>query len=191
MREKHVDRVELGREGMKLSLKLPLRLAEGGGRSMQADLPLAKSVPMEIKRRGVETKIVLEGDQTARRVDLPLLKAAARARRWVNDLLSGKVPSVEALAKREVVDRRSVRRMIRLGFLSPRIVEAIVEGRQPPELTVASLQSRKHVLAPHHPAVKERESGNRHHQNQRRAEQQPRVVGAVEFSHAGNGRGGR
>jgi hypothetical protein len=35
-----------------------------------------------------------------------------------------------------------VRRLILLGALSPRIVEAIVEGLQPPDLTVVSLTRR-------------------------------------------------
>jgi hypothetical protein len=35
-----------------------------------------------------------------------------------------------------------VRRLIPLGFLSPRIIEAIVEGRQPVELTVEALTRR-------------------------------------------------
>jgi site-specific DNA recombinase len=137
-----VDRVELGREGVKVSLKLPLRPAKAGGASMAKLLSLTKFARMEIRRRGVETKFVLEGDQTASRVDLPLLKAVARARRWANDLLSGRVPSVDVLAKREGVDRRSVRRLLRLGFLSPRIVEAIAEGRQTPDLTVIALSRR-------------------------------------------------
>jgi hypothetical protein len=32
--------------------------------------------------------------------------------------------------------------LLRLGFLSPRIIEAIAEGRQPPDLTVFSLMCR-------------------------------------------------
>jgi site-specific DNA recombinase len=46
------------------------------------------------------------------------------------------------LARREKVDGRSLRRLIQLGFLSPRIVEAMVEGRQPPELSVVALTRR-------------------------------------------------
>ncbi len=86
---------------------------------------------MQAKRRRVEMRIVLEGDSTSNRVDLPLLKAVARARRWADELVSGKVRSVHELAKREGLDRRSVRRLIPLGFLAPRIVEAIATGRQP------------------------------------------------------------
>jgi site-specific DNA recombinase len=57
-------------------------------------------------------------------------------------LISGRAPSVDEIARREGVDRRSVRRLIPLGFLSPRIVEAIVEGRQPQDLTVAAVTRR-------------------------------------------------
>jgi site-specific DNA recombinase len=97
---------------------------------------------MQMKRRGVEMRIVLQGDSNPTRVDLPLLKAVARARRWSDELLSGRVRSVDELAKRERLDSRSVRRLIPLGFLSPRIVEAIAEGRQPVELTVEALTRR-------------------------------------------------
>ncbi len=87
-------------------------------------------------------RMVLEGDFNPSRIDIPLLKAVARARRWSDDLLSGRVRSVDELARREGIDGRSVRRLIRLCALSPRIVEAIVEGRQPPDLTVISLVRR-------------------------------------------------
>jgi hypothetical protein len=73
---------------------------------------------------------------------LPLLKAVARARRWSDDLISSHIGSVDELARREGIDRRSVRRLIPLGFLSPRVVEAIVEGRQPPDLSVVGLTRR-------------------------------------------------
>jgi hypothetical protein len=36
----------------------------------------------------------------------------------------------------------SDRRLLRLAFLSPRVAEAIVEGRQPPDLTVIKLTRR-------------------------------------------------
>jgi site-specific DNA recombinase len=97
---------------------------------------------MQMKRRGIEMGLVLEGDSSPRRIDLPLLKAVARARTWSDDLISGRVPSVDEIAKREHLDRRSVRRLMPLGLLSPRVVEAIVEGRQPPDLSVMALTRR-------------------------------------------------
>ncbi len=135
------ERVELNREGIRLSLKLPL-LVEARDGATPDHLSLVKFVPIQMKRRGTEMRMVLEGDSTPTHVDLPLLKAVARARKWSQELLSGRVQAVEELAKREGLDRRSARRLIPLGFLSPRIVEAIVEGRQPPELTVVELTRR-------------------------------------------------
>ena len=59
-----------------------------------------------------------------------------------DDLLSGRVESVAAIAKREGVLPNYVRRLTRLAFLAPRIVEAIVAGHQPPELTAKALTER-------------------------------------------------
>jgi site-specific DNA recombinase len=136
------ERVELSREGLQLSLKLPVPSTEAVDDPTSDHLSLANFIPLKMKRRGVETKIVLEGDKTLSHVDLPLLKAVARARRWSHDLVSGRIESVDALAKREGLDKRSVRRLIRLGFLSPKIVQAIAEGHQPRELTVFALARR-------------------------------------------------
>jgi site-specific DNA recombinase len=136
------ERVELRGDGIRIALKLPISAGEQGDGSATHHLSLNRFVPMQMKRRGVEMRLVLVGDSTSSRVDLPLLKAVARARRWSQDLISGRVQSVGELAKREGIDQRSVRRLLRLGFLSPRIVEAIVEGRQPPDLTVIGLTRR-------------------------------------------------
>ena len=134
------ERVELSREGFHLSLKLPL--PETGSRAPTDHLSLKKLLPMQVKRRGVEMRMVLEGDSTPSRVDLPLLKAVARARRWSQDLIAGRIQSVGEIAKRDGVAPRYVRELIPLGFLTPRTVEAIVEGHQPPELTVIDLTRR-------------------------------------------------
>jgi len=137
-----IERVELSREGNRISLKLPLSQIEGDDETSRKQLSLTRDFPMRLKRRGVETRIVLEGDSAPGPVDLPLLKAIARAHRWTTDLLSGRVKSIRELAKAEEMNRRSVQRLLRLGFLSPRLVEAIAEGRQPPDLTVIKLTRR-------------------------------------------------
>jgi site-specific DNA recombinase len=136
------ERVELSGEGFQISLRLPVASSGAGDGPTSDHLILRNFVPLEMKRRGVEMKMVLGGDKTRSRVDLPLLKAVARARSWSADLISGRVESVDALAKQEGLDKRSVRRLIRLGFLSPRIIEAIADGHQPPDLTVIELARR-------------------------------------------------
>jgi hypothetical protein len=63
-------------------------------------------------------------------------------------IVAGQAQSVREIARREKVADRYVRELLPLGFLAPKIVEAIVEGRQPPELTVIQLIRRLelHVL---------------------------------------------
>ena len=60
------------------------------------ELALARFVPMRMKRRGVEMRLIIDGDAgPAARVDLPLLKAISRAYRWSDDLVSGRVRSID------------------------------------------------------------------------------------------------
>jgi len=137
-----VERAALSRDGIRVSLKLPLLTTNGQNGVNPGHLGLTRFAPMRMKRRGVELRLVLEGDSIPSRVDLPLLKAVARARRWSDELVSGRARSVDEIARREGLDRRSVRRLIPLGFLSPRVVEAIVKGHQPPDLGVMALTRR-------------------------------------------------
>ena len=59
-----MERVELSREGLQLSLKLPVPSAGAGDGPTSDHLSLANFVPLVMKRRGVEMKMVLEGDKT-------------------------------------------------------------------------------------------------------------------------------
>ena len=137
------ERVELGREGVKLSLKLRLFPAEAPNGATPDHLTLVKFVPIQMKRRGIEMRMVLEGDATPARVDLPLLKAVARARGWPQPPSRSTIKPfpLRQFANRLYAAREQVFLII-LGFLSPRIVEAIAEGRQPPDLTVVALAQR-------------------------------------------------
>ena len=94
------------------------------------------------KRRGAETKLVLPGlaQQNDRsRCDPALIKAIARGRMWFEELATGRVRSLQELAERDGITRRYMRRLVGLAFLSPELVEAILQGRQPVELTATRL----------------------------------------------------
>ena len=102
------------------------------------ELPAA----IEFKRRGAETKLVLPGlaeQNHGSRCDPALIKALARGRAWFAELATGRVRSLEELAKRDGISRRYIRRLVGLAFLSPRVVEAILKGQQPVELTATRL----------------------------------------------------
>ena len=93
-------------------------------------------------RRGVETKLVLHGlaqQNHSSRCDPALIKAIARGRAWFEELATGRARSLQELAKRDGISRRYIRRLVGLAFLSPQLVEAILQGRQPVELTTTRL----------------------------------------------------
>ena len=137
-----IDRVELGQDGLRLSIKLPLSNAESGAHDGSSYLSLKRHVPMQIRRRGVELRLVINGGARAScKTDQSLLRAVARAHCWFDDLVSGRCGSMVEIAGCNGVGKQYVSRLIRLAFLAPEMVERIVAGRQPPELTAQALRT--------------------------------------------------
>ena len=138
-----VDRVELKSDGIRVSIKLPIAGAEKSRAQLPDQVAIARSFPMQLKRRGVELRLIVgDHNRSAAIVDLSLLKAVARAHRWFDEISTGKARSLAAIAAREGLAVRYVGRLIRLAFLAPEIVESIVEGRQPTTLTAEALTRR-------------------------------------------------
>jgi len=73
------------------------------------------------------------------RADGTLVKALARAFRWKRMLESGDFATVKELAEHEKMAFSYMTRVLRLCLLAPDIVEAILEGRQSPEMKLADL----------------------------------------------------
>jgi site-specific DNA recombinase len=137
-----VDRVDLSDAGIRVSLRLPHSITEEQ-QIANAALTITRVFPLQIRRRGFEMRLVIQGSRApAPLPDLALIKAIARGRQWADDLLTGRMESVAAIARREGVLPNYVRRLTRLAFLAPKIVEAIVAGHQPPELTAKALTER-------------------------------------------------
>ncbi|MEM9706640.1 MAG: hypothetical protein AAF850_11265 [Pseudomonadota bacterium] len=84
---------------------------------------------------GVEAKVICGGTPT--KPDPTLIKAVANALQWAERLKAG--AQIKDLAAEAGTTDGPIRRSLKLGFLSPAIVEAIVAGRQPPTLTLAAL----------------------------------------------------
>ena len=63
----------------------------------------------------------------------------ARAHSWYERLLSGEAKSVNAIALEHNMTDGYVGHILRCAFLAPDLVEAILQGRQPPELTLDRL----------------------------------------------------
>jgi site-specific DNA recombinase len=105
------------------------------------------TIPMCIRSRGGVLKLIVgEGiDRESRAPDPVLCKVVARAHAWMERLTSGRDNSIQAIAKTEGVTASYVSRILRLAFLNPMVVEAILDGRQPVLLTADQLTLRKRV----------------------------------------------
>lgn len=103
-------------------------------------------VPISIRKRGGR-KVVLMPDGMEhvpvrphiQQVDNVMVKALARAFRWQDILENGTYSTVKEIAFNERINESYVSRVLRLTLLAPEIVESIVEGRHPPQMTLATL----------------------------------------------------
>jgi hypothetical protein len=64
----------------------------------------------------------------------------AKAHRWFHQLETGEMPSIRAIARHEGIHECDVSRNLRLAFLAPDIVEAILDGNQPVDMTAETLR---------------------------------------------------
>ena len=127
-----IDRVQLESGGIRVSLNLKRLIADPIESRDAACLTMTRFIPLEMKRRGVELRLVIEGESApAARPDPHLLKAVARGHRWFNELASGKSASIKEIARREGVYDSYVKRLIPLAFLAPELVRSICNGSQP------------------------------------------------------------
>ena len=112
----------------------------------EGDSPIRLSVPLTLRRRGVETKLVLRDAASQPRVPDPnLCRLVAEAHVWFAKLASGEAKSVRDLAQKVSAEETVVSRALPLAFLAPDVVEAILAGRQPIELTSLRLRRASHL----------------------------------------------
>jgi len=135
-----VDRIELQAESIQIRLSLRAVLPEKQNSSEGPHPAIARSIPLQIGRRGQQMRLVIEsGVVPQSKIDIVLVKTIARAFRWFEDLATGRVTLLSEIARRDGVTARYVGRMLPLALLAPEVVEAICAGRQLPHMTAKSL----------------------------------------------------
>ncbi|MGB5427166.1 MAG: hypothetical protein WBN95_10275 [Gammaproteobacteria bacterium] len=83
------------------------------------------SVPVHLKRCGIETRFVIPGTDTApahHSSVQAIQEALVKALNWNEALMCSSVSSVSALAKREGVTQRYIAHMLKLAYLAPDIM---------------------------------------------------------------------
>jgi site-specific DNA recombinase len=98
-------------------------------------------VPVRLRRAGREIRMVIDGTDpfAASKPDARLIKLLLKARRFNASLVGSDDVPFAALAEREGVSPSYFTRLVRLSYLAPDITHAILDGRQPRDLTAEKL----------------------------------------------------
>jgi site-specific DNA recombinase len=141
-----IDRIDVGTDQIDIHLR-PTRL---GALLDVAATPLPSatedetqllSVPIRLRRTGRAITMLIDGTDpfATAKPDARLVKLLIRARRFNAALVGSDGVPFAALAKRQGVSPSYFTRLVRLSYLAPDITEAILDGRQPPDLTADKL----------------------------------------------------
>ena len=129
---KYVEHVTVYSDGMLLQVRCQAECEKG---------PTAVIVPFTASsrtRKGIAYSPADANRMTDQTRDT-LLGAIVRSKGWLDALMTERLSSFEQIAENEKLAERHVRFLAPLAYLSPRIVDAIAEGRAPTDLNVSNL----------------------------------------------------
>lgn len=102
-------------------------------------------VPVNLRRWGGKKVLVGPQGQDLRKLDFEirkdekLLKALGRAYRWHKMLALGKYHNITELSEAEDINKSYLQRVMRMMLLSPRIIDAILNGQQPQDFSLTNI----------------------------------------------------
>jgi DNA invertase Pin-like site-specific DNA recombinase len=131
------------------ALRQELAVTQEGKQPSNHSCPAAENlirlqIPANLKRCGLEMRLIVapESKLILSRVEPSLLKALAKAHEWYGWILAGEATGPTSIAQRIGLDETYVGKVLRCAFVAPDIVEAIIDGRQPRDLTFKKLSNR-------------------------------------------------
>jgi site-specific DNA recombinase len=105
---------------------------------------LRLEIKANLQRCGGEVRLVLPAGSAEAIPAHPrrsLIKIVVRAHDWYQRILRGEFSGAWSIARATGSDERYVRRVLQCAFLAPDIVESILEGRQPAQMTFDRFRS--------------------------------------------------
>ena len=143
---KLIQRIDLAPAKLTLHLDIAHLAKELIGRQLDraetgdGDRMVKIECSFSLRRRGIETKLVLKGQNAiTQSPDDGLVKLLARANTYIKQLTDGSGRSISDVAAANGIDRSDFSRALKLAFLAPDLVDRILNGSQPPELTAQKL----------------------------------------------------
>jgi len=132
----HPDKIEV--EVSKSEIHAALATAPRAASHQGSSDTIRLALEARIKRCGGEMRLVVPPDLPDQGRPDPvssLLKVVARALQWSEWVMSGKVWGGRSIAEKTGLDERYASQILECAFLAPDIVDAILDGRQPGNLT--------------------------------------------------------
>jgi site-specific DNA recombinase len=135
-----VERVTVAADRIEIRLsRAKMAAALEAGASQRPDLDhVILSIEANLRRAGKGKRLVIENGAEAE-VNAGLTAMIAEAFAIRNQLLSGSDASIEAMTERLGMGKGHLTSLVRLSYLGPDIVRALLKGRQPIELTPTRL----------------------------------------------------
>jgi hypothetical protein len=131
-----ISRIEIGSDNLSINMNVA-QIADAFNLASERinTSQLTLHVPFTKRRRGNETKLVTRNSESS--PDKTLIKTLAASHRWLA-MLKQNIP-FEKIAEREGRSISYIRTRLPLALLSPKIQTAILNGKQPIELTAGKL----------------------------------------------------
>jgi hypothetical protein len=98
-------------------------------------------LPVAFRRSGFELRLIVPGKAVTTAPDPSLIRLLARAHQIRDRLFADPDWTISQLADQGQLTASYVTRLLRLAFLAPDIITAILDGRQPVELTANKLMA--------------------------------------------------
>ncbi len=111
---------------------------ENAGDTVPEDV-ITLTIAARLQRAGREMRMIVQNTQNQLAPDPALLRALARAHDFRERLMRNPHLSAHDIARAEGVSAAYIYATLKLAWLAPDIVDAIVNGRQPPRLTATEL----------------------------------------------------
>jgi len=136
-----VSKVVASEGAVGIELSSPL----GGGEVRGSSITHRIDVPCRLFRRTKEVRLTIPGPPTISRPDPGLIRLIVRAWEARNAFEGSRGRPLAEVAQRHGMHPDYFSVLVKLGYLSPTIVEGILQGRQPPELTRQTLARVRRV----------------------------------------------
>lgn len=133
-----VNHVQIEEDQICITIDRPALLRRLGIETTELSNPIMITAQAQKIRRGNETRLILESGKSIKQ-DERLIALLTEARSLGREVADNPDRTIADLAKQASRCRKRMAQLIRLNWLAPDIVQAIVDGTQPARLTATTL----------------------------------------------------